>query len=118
MRDVIIKHYDLKGQLICYLRESGVKGNRPGDELVRGDGPDHGGNLNPVVLLSGVRKLSWCVHTWGDGWWCGFKWRSDQNLERGLFHVGVGGCDGGGVAGGGTKVGDHTGQDGDLITTI
>lgn len=49
----------------CYLGESGVRGNRPGDELVRGDGPDQGGNRNPPAqcLLSGVRNMSWCVQT-------------------------------------------------------
>jgi len=106
------------------LGESGVRGNKPGDELVRGDGPDHGGNRNPPpCLLSGVRNASWWVQTWGDSCWC-LDWRSDQNLDRGLLHKGVvGGCcgccwcggDGGGVAGGGNKLGDHTGQDGDLM---
>lgn len=47
-------------KLACYLGESaGVRGNRPGDELVRGDGPDQGGNRNPPpCLLSGVRNTS------------------------------------------------------------
>lgn len=116
----------IAGEMRRYLGESaGVRGNRPGDELVLGDGPDHGGNRNPPpCLLSGVRKASWCVHTWGDGcccWWC-LCWRNDQNLDRGLLHEGVvGGCcggDGGGVAGGGDRLGDHTGQDGDLIIII
>lgn len=108
----------------CYLGESGVRGNRPGDELVRGDGPDQGGNRNPpaLCLLSGVRNMSWCVQTWGDGCCWGLAWRSDQNLERGLLHNGVvwdcGKGDGGGVAGGGDRLGDHTGQDGDLIISI
>lgn len=110
-----------------YLGESaGVGGNRPGDELVRGEGPDHGGNRNPppgLFPFSGVRYASWCVHTGGDGCcWC-LACRSDQNLDRGLLQDGVtgGGCccwgDGGGVAGGGDRLGDHTGQDGDLITS-
>lgn len=115
-----------------YLGESaGVGGNRPGDELVRGDGPDHGGNRNPPPSLfpfSGVRYASWCVHTCGDGCCWFLACRSDQNLDLGLLQDGVtgGGCccccwsgdgDGGGVAGGGDRLGDHTGQDGDLITS-
>lgn len=86
------------GKWSRYLGESaGVGGNRPGDELVRGDGPDQGGNRNPPPCLlpfSGVRNASWWTHTCGDDdgcCWC-LAWRNDQNLDRGLLHDGVTCC--------------------------
>lgn len=84
--------------------------NSPGDEVALGDGPDHGGNLKvippPVVgaALLGVQSgLAGVLLRRTSG--------EPQNLG-----VDVGRGEGG-VAGSGSNLGYHTGQEGDLMCT-